>query len=176
MNKSKRVAFCSLIVALSCAIMLATRLFTTLSYACGAVAGLFIITVVLEYGNKWATATYVAAAILSVLFAGADAAIVYVMLFGYYPILKGLIESKINSYTLQWGIKVVYFNVVMVICYYLIVAIVGPFDDLELLGKFALPIMALICNIAFVIYDFGTTKIISGYNYLLRQRIHKMLK
>ena len=176
MKKSKKVAFCSLIVALSCAVMLATRLFTTLSYACGAIAGLFIITIVLEYGNKWALVSYFAAAILSVLFASADAAIVYVLLFGYYPILKGLIEGKISSYPLQWGIKVVYFNIVMVACYYLIVAIVGPFDDLDMLGKFALPIMALICNAAFIIYDVGTTKIISGYNYLLRPRIHKIMK
>lgn len=176
MNRGKTVAFCSLIVALSCALLVTTRLITTLSYACGAIAGLLIVTVVLEYGNKWATLTYISAAILSFLVAGADAAIVYTMLFGYYPILKGVIECKIPTRPLQWGIKVVYFNIVIVVSYYLIVALVGQFEDIDILDKFALPIMAAICNVAFLIYDIGTTKIIMGYNYLLRRRVHSMLK
>ncbi|MDD6283761.1 MAG: hypothetical protein PUB05_00120 [Firmicutes bacterium] len=176
MRQSKKVAFCSLIAALSCAILVVTRVFATASYACSALAGLLSITVVLEFGYKWALAEFAVSAIMAAIFSSPDAAITYILLFGYYPVLKGFIESRIRRRPIQWGIKMVYFNAVMVLCYILTVAIVGPIDDMGFLGAYGLPLLALVCNIAYVIYDIGTSRIIAGYNYKLRGRVHKLLK
>ena len=81
--------------ALAVVLMLAAY-FPYLTYAIPAFAGLCIMVVLLETGAKWAISAYITSAVLTLLFCEPEAMLMYVFLFGYYPILKAFIE-KINK-------------------------------------------------------------------------------
>lgn len=59
---------------------------------------ILLIAVVIELGAKWAWAVFAAISILSLFFAGdKEAALYFVMFFGFYPILKARIETLAKS-------------------------------------------------------------------------------
>ena len=68
------------------------------TFALPALAGLLMIMIVIEMGARWAWPTFAVVAILSVFFVpDKQAALLYVIFFGYYPILKALIERLKNK-------------------------------------------------------------------------------
>ena len=95
-------AFCGMAVALETALMFLTGLMPTATYSLPALAGLVGIVIVVELGVKWAWPVYGAASILSALIApDKEAAALYVLFFGCYPILKAIVERRWRRWT-QW--------------------------------------------------------------------------
>ena len=99
MNKSIRVAFCGIITALCTVLMFLTGLISIGTYALPAFAGILLIVVVIEMGTGWAWPVYIAVSVLSVLLSGdKEAALLFVLFFGYYPILKAVFEKMQKKY------------------------------------------------------------------------------
>ena len=99
MNHTIRVAFCGVLAGLGLALMFLTALLPMATFALPALAGLLMIMIVIEMGARWAWPTFAVVAILSVFFVpDKQAALLYVIFFGYYPILKALIERLKNKY------------------------------------------------------------------------------
>ena len=93
-KKSKFIAFGGMIAALSICLMMLTGVISVLVYSTPIIVGLFLILMVVAMGKKWAFAVYIAVSVLSLLFvAQKESAIIYVAFFGYYPILKPVLES-----------------------------------------------------------------------------------
>lgn len=181
MNNSKfnsfKVAFGGVISALSIVLMFSTGIFSTLTYAVPAVAGALLILIVIEISPKFAGAVYFAVAVLSLLVvADKEAAVMYAMFFGYYPIIKGFIEKHLKN-VLSWIIKFAVFNVSVISAYFVVSKVfMISFDDLESFGKWALPIFLILCNIVFALYDIALTRLISAYLFRWRKYVRRMFK
>ena len=103
------ISVCGLFAALSIVIMLASYLGVT-TYAVPAIAGSLLVIIYLEFGVKSAFTVYITVSVLSFLICEKEAALCYILFFGYYPFLKGFIE-KIKNKTIQWILKIALFTV-----------------------------------------------------------------
>ncbi|MBQ3057978.1 MAG: hypothetical protein IJD00_03410 [Clostridia bacterium] len=175
MKKTNKITLCALMAALAVVMMLLAY-FPYLTYAIPAFAGLCIMVVLLEIGTKWAILAYITSAVLTLLFCEPEAMLMYVFLFGYYPILKALIE-KINKPLLEWPIKMLIFNVVVIFVYSVIAKLFGvDFSNDFSLGKYTAYIVLAVGNVVFVIYDITVAKMSTFYFYIIKPKLRKFFK
>lgn len=176
-NKNFKVAFGGVIAGLSIVIMFLTGIIPTLTYAMPAVSGALLMAVVIELGSKFAGLVYAAVAALSlIVVADKEAAVMYAMFFGYYPIIKGFIENKFNK-VLSWIIKYIIFNTAIIISYFIVTKLLGiPFDDMGVLGDLFLPVLLILANVVFAIYDIALTRLVSAYIISWRKIVRRMFK
>ena len=157
-------------------VMMLGAYFPYLTYTIPAFAGLCIMVVLLELGAKWAISAYITSAVLTLLFCEPEAMLMYVFLFGYYPILKAFIE-KINKPLLEWPIKMIFFNVVVILVYSFIAQLFGVnMSDTNDFGKYTVYIVLAVANVVFVIYDITVAKMATFYIYIIKPKLNKLLK
>lgn len=81
--------------ALSVALMALVSIIPNLELALPAISGLFVAVIVIEVDKKWALGVWAAVSLLSLIVVpNKAAAIIYAVFFGYYPVLKSVLESK----------------------------------------------------------------------------------
>ncbi len=164
MKQSSKCAIGGIVAAVSLVLMISVAVIPFLTYALPAVAGLFIVFVVIEIDKKWAFGVYSTVAILgAILVPDKEVAVMYLAFFGYYPILKSLIEAKIPV-AAGWIIKVLTFAGTMALSYYLMIKLMGvTIDETEDFGMMAYPLLLGMGTVAFVMYDIALTKMITLY-------------
>ena len=75
------------------------------------VAGAMMMIIVIEVSWQWAFITYIAVGLLSMFVCfDKEAAILFIVLFGHYPILKYLIDNKLSSKKIAWFVKFLIYN------------------------------------------------------------------
>ena len=173
MKKSKQVAAGGIAASLCLLLMFLTGLFPFATYALPAMAGTLLIVVVIELGRPTATMVYAAVSLLSLLIApDKEAALMFVVFFGYYPILKGRIE-QIRNQPLELIIKYVLFNAVMILTYSVLIRILGMVQVTEELmeyGKWGIAALLCAANFMFFYFDKALTGLISAYLYRFRPK------
>ena len=163
-NQSARIAFCGLITALGSLLMFLTGLVPVGLYALPALAGVLLMAVVIETGPKWAWSVYAAVSILSLFIApDREAVLLFVLFFGYYPILKASIE-RIKSRPVRVLLKLADFNVSMAAEFLLGVYFLGlPRESFSLFGV-SLPWLFLLAgNFVFLLYDYAVSLLVVSY-------------
>lgn len=157
-------------------VMMLGAYFPYLTYTIPAFAGLCIMVVLLELGAKWAISAYITSAVLTLLFCEPEAMLMYVFLFGYYPILKAFIE-KINKPFLEWPVKMLFFNAVVILVYSFITQLFGvDFSNDFSLGKYTVYIVLAVGNAVFVVYDITVSKMATFYFYIIKPKLRKFFK
>lgn len=176
-SKSFKVALGGIIAALSVALMFMTGLIPTLTYAIPAICGFLLTIIVVEISPAFAFAVYFAVSFISIfLVADKEAALFYALFFGYYSIIKGYIERKCNK-TVEWIVKLIIFNISVVAASLIATKVfMIPFGEFGALGKMAIPLLLVLGNVVFVIYDIALTRIISVYVYKWRKYIKRLFK
>ena len=121
--------------------------------------------------KKWGVGVYFSTAFLSLfLITDKEAALTYALFFGYYPLIKDIIEKLPKAW--GWLLKLALFNAsavgIGVISFYLF-GVSG--EEYEEFGKFTIPILLIMANVAFVLYDFCITK-----NRFLLMRLSERFK
>ena len=155
MKKTSKIALSAVFAALSVALMALVSIIPNLELALPAISGLFVAVIVVP--NK-------------------DSAIIYAVFFGYYPVLKAVLESKTQR-AVEYIIKVLTFAGVMTLSYFLMIKFMGIDPDLpDFLGKWAIPAIALLGIIAFLLYDYALSKLITFYCLRLSSKLRKILK
>ena len=92
-KNSYRVALGGLITALSILFLLMTGFIPFGTYALPTLAGAVLVAIVIEFGSKTALLTYMAVSLLAIFITpDREAALLFIMFFGYYPILKEKLE------------------------------------------------------------------------------------
>lgn len=177
MKKTVNVAFCGIITALSAVLMMLTGIFTFSTYALPAIAGLFTALAVIEISNKWGWLVYAATSLLSVILPNdKEAVLLYILFFGFYPILKSHLE-KIKSRALEYMVKFLIFNACVIAATWLATVVLGiPLDMIDGIGKWTIPLLLALGNITFLLYDFALTGVISQYLRRFHPRIHKFFR
>lgn len=157
-NKTKNTAVCGLMIALSVVLMLLTTLVPVFMYVIPIVTGLLVLFVADISDKKWALGVYFSTAFLSLLLiTDKEAALTYALFFGYYPLIKDIIEKLPKA--LVWLLKLALFNAaavgIGVISFYLF-GVSG--EEYNEFGKYTIPILLIMANVAFILYDFCLTK------------------
>lgn len=164
MNKSFRLAFCGIITALCTVLMFLTGLISIGTYALPALSGVLLIAVVVECGKGWAWPVYIAVSVLSLLLAGdKEAAMLFILFFGYYPILKSQIEKIHNRVTL-YLLKFAVFNVSMILGFFIGVKLLSvPEDSFTVRGIYLPWAFLLLGNFIFAVYDYALSLLVVSY-------------
>lgn len=157
-KKTKNTAICGLMTALSVVLMMLTTLVPVFMYVIPIITGLLVLFVADTSNKKWGAGVYFSTAFLSLLLiTDKEAALTYALFFGYYPLVKESIEKLPKA--LAWILKNVLFNIaavgIGVISFY-VFGISG--DEYNEFGKYTIPILLIMANVAFVLYDFCLTK------------------
>ena len=172
MKTSFKVSLGGIVTALSVVLMLLTTVIPFGTYAFPAFAGMLLVAVVIELNRAWAFSVYFVVSVLSfLLLSDKEAALYYAVFLGFYPIVKNFIE-RIKSRVLQYVLKFSAFNGCMVLAFYLSVFVLSiPKESFSINGHYLPLVFLALGNVAFIIYDFCVTKIVTIY--LLK--IHKLL-
>ncbi|MBR6106975.1 MAG: hypothetical protein IKQ39_03110 [Oscillospiraceae bacterium] len=151
-SKSSRVALGGIVAALCVTVMFLTGVLPALYIAAPMGAGMLMLILVEEVSVSWAWLTYVAVSLLSLIVTfDKEAALMFVLFFGYYPILRMYLE-KVPLKLLRFAVKQALFNIFIVLDYWLTVYILGlpTFEDTA-------PAMYVILivsgNLLFILYD-----------------------
>lgn len=164
MSNTSKLAFGGIIAAVSVALMMLTGIIPFSIYLFPIIAGYSLLTVVLECGKSWAVSVYIAVSILSLLFiADKESAVLYAFFFGYYPIIKPVIEGKLRKIP-QWIVKFLIFNISLAAAYSVLIILFSL--DISS-GRFPLFIVltggAILANFLFLVYDLFFTRIVTIY-------------
>lgn len=157
-NKTKNTAVCGLITALSVVLMMLTTLVPVFMYVIPIVTGLLVLFVADTAHKKWALGVYFSTAFLSLLLiTDKEAALTYALFFGYYPLIKDIIEKLPKA--LSWVLKLVLFNLAAVgigaISFFLF-GVSG--EEYNEFGKYTVPILLIMANVCFILYDVCLTR------------------
>lgn len=181
MSQSGKTAMGGMITALSVVILMPTAL-ELFVYALPAMAGMLVMFSVIELDKKWAFGIYAAVSVLSLMLVpNKEAAVLYTAFFGYYPILKAILESKLPKVP-EYILKFAVFNVSMIASYAVLIKVLGmPFDELMgiegetgFLAEYMLPVMLLLGNITFTLFDIALTRVVTTYLRVWQKRFRKL--
>lgn len=178
MRKSSKTALGGIIASLSLTLMLLSTVIPFLTYALPALAGVILTAMVIEIGRKWAFCAYIAISVLSLLIlADKETAMMYVAFFGYYPIAKSIIEEKIQTKITGYILKLLIFNISIIAAYLVIIYLFKiPVDGMDDFGKFTVPILLLMGNVVFVLYDYVISRLVYLYVTRLRKYFRRIFK
>ncbi len=172
MKMSQRMAFCGILCAIATVILLAS-LFPYATYALAALAGLVFVAATLELGVRYGVICYAVTALLSLLITpDPEAKLLFVLFFGYYPIIQLRIELWRNT-ALAWVVKLLVFNAAMIGGFLLLLYVVGLEKENFMIAGMYLPWALLLAgNAVFVLYDRALLQVGAFY----RLRLHPYVK
>ena len=172
--KSKPLAFCAMMAALSVTVMLTGGLVPVFTYCSPLIASLLLIPVLLAYGTGKAWAVWFVSSVLALLIGADKEAAFFYCFLGWYPILKPALD-RIGSRIFRLAAKAAVFSGSVFAMYYLI-CFVLQID--EVLSSFS---AVRWINIAFLValvlimllYDSVLLRIAYAYQTRLLPRLEK---
>lgn len=174
---SFNIAYCGIMVSFSIIIMLAA-LIPSMTYVLPAFSGLCIWTISEQINRKWGLLAYAASAALCfMLIPEIEADLYYAFFFGYYPLIKELIE-KIHPKFLAFLAKIGIFNVTVVIAFWILSNIMNLdqiLEGLESFGNAAVYVLWGTANAAFIIYDIALGNLFYAFRKWLKPKFNKKL-
>lgn len=164
------VSLSAVYAALSLAMLFLAALMPSGRMGLTAAAGLFPAAAVVSCGLPAGFLCYVGSAILALLLlSDKGLAILYLLFFGLYPLVKGAIE-RMRRLAPELALKLLFFNGVFTLVLRAFSALLYsmiPWEALPLWG------MYLAGNAIFLLYDFGFSKMICFYQRRVDQVLRK---
>ena len=134
-----------------------------------AAAGIFTAPALIEAGWKWAFIQFAAVFLLAFFILPVkSAALLYLLLFGWYAIAKYAIEHSINNHVLEIGCKLAVFNIALTGSFFAINSIL-PLNDLW--GNWLL-LAILAMQPIFLVYDYAFSVCITIYLRRIQPLMH----
>ena len=163
-TKSSDMALGGIFAALAVVVMSLGGLIPAATFICPMICMILLKVVLQRCDNRVGWAWYGAVAILGLLLGpDKEAAAVFVFL-GYYPIIK----PKLDTLPLRWLWKLIYFNVVILLMYWLLMNLFGMtelVEDFQELGVVMTGVTLLMGNVTFLMLDY-----LLGVRLKLRKR------
>lgn len=181
MKETKKLTISAMTVALGVLFMVLGAVFEVFDLTAAVMASLLVMFVYVELGSPYTWLVWLATSLLAfVLYPGSLMWLVYLAIFGIYPILKGYIERLPR---LWWLIlKLVFLNAMLTLLVLFSEALVGVafFGEVEALGPIPAEViygaMWLVMNVAFLLYDRLIIVMLAFYEYKIRPKIKSFLK
>lgn len=163
-----RAALVGVLSALSLTVLYTSALVPSGRLGVVAAAGVFPAGAVVSAGLKAGFLCYGAAGLLGLLLLpNKSNAVLYLLFFGLWPMVKSLIE-RLGRLPLEYVCKLAFFNLVLALLWFGLKGLLLPFLPPALPASW----VVYVGNAAFVIYDLGLSKLIAFYS----ARIDKVLR
>lgn len=171
---SGKLAFGGVMTALAVVLLLLT-VSPPATVALAALAGLTAVPLVIEINRRAALLQYVAVTVLALLLIPAwEGKLLYVGFFGYYAIVKSLLEARQMPRAAEWASKLAVFIAAMGVG--TLVAVTMLRIPLPSFHPAAWAGLALAAVAVFVLYDIGLTRLISTYIHRLHPTVHRLFR
>ena len=144
---TKKVTRLALLTAVGTVFLLLANVLPTGRLALLAVSSFPVCAALLMYGAGWAAGIYGLISLLGMLLFPGTAAIAYAAFFGYYPVIKSLLE-RLHNTTLVWVLKYALYVVVFVF-YWILVSRMVIVEQ----GTMPVYLLAIVGAAAFFVYD-----------------------
>ncbi|MBR2353994.1 MAG: hypothetical protein IKA76_05790, partial [Clostridia bacterium] len=133
------------------------------------IASLLCVFAVIEYGGGAPWMVFATTSLLSLLLLSHNRApaMMYLLFFGYYPIIKEKLEKKPRL--VAWILKEVIFNVALIVLLLLTHLFLFPAATLGSMLYYYV-FLALAAEVIFPVYDVALTRLITLYLFRLRKR------
>lgn len=162
---ARRTALGGVLAALSLLLLYLATLLPTGRIGMVAVAGLVPAAGVVSGGLAVGFFCYGAAGLLGLLLLpDKGCALLYLVMFGLYPMVKSAVE-RLHRLPLELLLKLVFFNGVLVVLLFGFSSLLFPF--LPAVLQDPLPLF-LVGNVVFLLYDYGFSKLITYYAARIR--------
>jgi hypothetical protein len=162
---ASRVALGGILAALSLLLLFLSALLPTGRMAMVAVAGLVPAAGVVSGGLACGFLSYGAAGLLGLLLLpDKGCALLYAVFFGLYPMVKSAVE-RLRKLPLELLLKLLFFNAALTVLLFGFSALLLPLLPEHLQGNL---VIYLVGNGAFLLYDYGFSKLITYYAARLR--------
>lgn len=147
--KSQKIATCGLLCALSLLFLYITSVVPSGKLAMICISSLCIGLCVALVNVRFSVIAYFTVSLLGfTMLPNKIIPLMFILFFGNYPITKLFLE-KISNIYIMWLFKIIVFNIYAVITYF----VISIFINVEI--DIAIPIIILIANVAYLIYDFA---------------------
>lgn len=179
MNHSFKIAFCGIMTALALVCMFLGQLIPVAVYTCTLISGVCIAFAAEEVELRYAASVYAAASILiMLLIPDKEAAVIFVTVFGFYPIYKRIVEQNqigwLKNNTVKFIFKLIFINISCILYFVITIYLLGVPKDSFAIGDVYLPGVFLIMgNILCLMYDKALDNLILLYKYKFRKNIFR---
>jgi len=158
-KKTRNLSLAALFTALAVISLYIAGTWPTGQLGLTAVASLFVTAAIIESGIIYGVYVYIVSSAMSMLIVpNRLAPVLFILFFGFYPVIKSLIE-QLGQKVLQILLKLLVFNISFFIIYYIFSELVNALVSFDL----NIIIIFLIGNIVFLLFDYGYTKLIWFY-------------
>lgn len=151
-NNTRRIALGGMLAAVALVIMCLGGLIPIATYVCPMLCCLTAFVVLRFCGKRIAWAWFGTVSILSLLLAPDKEAAVVFLFLGYYPLIKGSVDTK----RLSVVIKFAYFNIAILAAYWVLIEILGldqiAQENVEF-GLWGIALLLVLGNITFFLLD-----------------------
>lgn len=165
-QSTRRLTLGAMFVALSVVLLWLGAVVEVLDLSLAALASLLTVIGVIEYGGSFPWLIWGATSLLSLLLLPSKfPALLYLLFAGIYPMLKSMFEQC--HYIVAWILKLSAFNTALML-------LILASDYIFMLpdtGVSFTPVVFLLGNGAFVLYDIALSKLILFYLFRLRPRL-----
>lgn len=160
--------------ALMAVVMLLGSLVPLSTYVCPALAGALIIPALWEFGPGTGGLIYAGVSVLSLLLApDKEAALLYVLLLGWYPILRPRLQ-RIRLRPLRVLCRLLVCNAGICACYALLLFVLVSPELTQEAADWTLPLLAgmlVLGNVTFLLYDLVLARLTDRYVVRLRPKL-----
>lgn len=173
-NSTFRVALGGVVTAAAIALMFLGSIIPFATFASPAIAGFCVLYFCLEFNKPTALAVYFSISALALLLVpDKEQALLFTCVFGFYPIIKQLIEAKTKK-SLSVALKFLVFNASVFLLYYAVVRLFSLdiiMNEMRGYSIWMLAAMLVMGNVAFYFYDILLTRVSFLYFAKIRPRL-----
>lgn len=178
MKRTQKLALGGILSGLAVVLMFLSNFLPMLDIALPVFAGMVLMPLMIEINWKWTLLSYVVTSLLSLLLVrNWDSLILFIGLFGWYPILKGVLEKRRMNRGVEYLIKLVCFNAALALCCIVIFFLLGVTELFSqiLALRFGVLLFFVLMNLVFLLYDFCLKRVAQWYVGYVRPKILKKL-
>ncbi len=165
-TKAKKISLGGILLAFTVISVFLASVLPTSKLSLYAISSLFISVIIIEFGAKSGWVFYLASSILSAILVPRLEVIPFIVFFGIYGLLKLYIE-RLNSRVLEYVLKIVYFNICLILGLLFVKEII--LDGINLSAP--IYIIAALLEVVFIIYDYVYTLFIRFYGSSLKPKL-----
>ncbi len=176
---SRKIAFCSMLVALSVVLMLSGGLIPIATYCAPMFCALLLLPMLMEYGKKTAWTAYAATALITLLMDVDKEAAFFYLFIGHYPLLKWEIEQRIHKKPIKTLVKIAVFNASILLMYLFLGFVLGMsaiIAEFTQMGSALLIVFIIALNFCLFLYDRLIFPMMILYDKKLRPRLRFLLR
>ncbi len=174
MGEVKKLTLSALMCALTVAMLAVASFLGDLDLTVLMFTSLCMVFVYVEVGAPYTYLTWLASSLLTFLFFPMRYFwVVYLFIFGFYPILKGFIEK--TKKPLWLILKLAWLNVTLVLVFFIISFILGV-DLTEGEAEWMIYVLWGLANVSFICYDLLIGVLVRVYLVRYREKFMKLFR